>query len=126
MQVKLIDFGSAIFYGRGITKQPLLYHPETYGGTRIYMPPEIHEGEPYRTAPGDVWALGVVLYQMLTGERPFWDVEMVKRGTMAYDPSRLENMDDLLILWPVISGCLEMDPERRLSPMQLYAHPSLN
>jgi hypothetical protein len=39
-------------------------------GTLDYMPPEAVNGEPV-DARGDIWAFGVMLYEMLTGERPF-------------------------------------------------------
>lgn len=39
-------------------------------GTPLYMAPEIFEGQSY-SHKVDVWALGVVFYQMLTGITPF-------------------------------------------------------
>jgi TolB-like protein/Tfp pilus assembly protein PilF len=61
-QVKVLDFGMAHAFGRR----------KLDGGTRSYMAPEQARGaaEDERT---DVFALGVVLYQMLSGELPFAD-----------------------------------------------------
>jgi serine/threonine protein kinase len=63
-QVKVMDFGLARVEGMEITR------PHSITGTIAYMSPEQAEGKPtdHRT---DVWALGVVLYRMLTGARPF-------------------------------------------------------
>ena len=68
-QVKLLDFGIAkaldpLEHGDGST---------TLGGVRPYTPqyasPEQVRGEPVSTAT-DIYSLGVLLYQMLTGARP--------------------------------------------------------
>jgi serine/threonine protein kinase/Tfp pilus assembly protein PilF len=63
-QVKVMDFGLARMEGMEITK------PHSITGTIAYMSPEQAEGKPtdLRT---DIWSLGVVLYRMLTGARPF-------------------------------------------------------
>jgi eukaryotic-like serine/threonine-protein kinase len=63
--VKIVDFGLAKLAGR-----TLLTKEGRTMGTIAYMSPEQARGEPvdHRT---DIWALGVVLYQMFTGELPF-------------------------------------------------------
>jgi len=64
--VKLIDFGIATVAAPG----QLLNDPSTQiVGTPPYMSPEQLEGKP--TAASDVYALGVIAYEMLTGQLPF-------------------------------------------------------
>ena len=64
-EVKIVDFGVAkLAQGTGLTRTG------TTVGTVSYMSPEQARGElvDHRT---DIWALGVILYQMFAGELPF-------------------------------------------------------
>src|SRR5262249_6932205 len=72
--VKVLDFGLArrlaLAQDEGTRTIDSVESAVTTGGTLSYMPPEVLRGEPgdHRT---DIWALGVVLYEALTGEAPF-------------------------------------------------------
>ncbi|HEY9611562.1 trifunctional serine/threonine-protein kinase/ATP-binding protein/sensor histidine kinase [Allocoleopsis sp.] len=69
-QVKLIDFSISSLLPR---ENPVLQNPNGLEGTLAYMSPEqtgrMNRGIDYRT---DFYSLGVTLYQLLTGQLPFW------------------------------------------------------
>ena len=63
-QIKLGDFGISRVMG---THTNLA---ETVCGTPYYLSPELVMGQPYNQ-PADAWAIGVILYELLTLKRPF-------------------------------------------------------
>ena len=125
-RVKVLDFGLArIFSGqaavqRHISNAPTLTAPVTDAGTIMgtaaYMSPEQARGkEVDRRA--DIWAFGVVLFEMLTGRRPF--AGETTSDTLAGILNSEPDWDSLPRGLPhqvdcVLRRCLSKDPLRRL------------
>jgi serine/threonine protein kinase len=72
--VKIMDFGIARFNGEGATR-----HTRTgvLVGTLQYIPPEQFEGHPVDPM-ADLWAFGVIAYQMFSGRNPFEAAETMQ------------------------------------------------
>ncbi len=62
--VKLIDFGFA-------TPCTEVDEGSIFCGTPVYMSPEIVSKKPHNYMKADIWALGIVLFALLTGKFPF-------------------------------------------------------
>ncbi|HEY1123857.1 MAG TPA: right-handed parallel beta-helix repeat-containing protein, partial [Haloferula sp.] len=91
-RVKIADFGIATLAGDAAER----------AGTPDYMAPEQSRGAKAIDHRADIYALGVVLYEMLTGERP---------TTIPVAPSRRVQID--VRLDEVVLRALEAEPGRR-------------
>jgi serine/threonine-protein kinase len=86
-------------------------------GTVLYMSPEQAAGRGHAMTPaGDVWALGVMLYELLTGARPFsgtaTEVTTAILGGR-FERPRVVRPELPAALEAVVLRCLEVRPERR-------------
>ncbi|GAC1364355.1 MAG: hypothetical protein NVS2B12_07580 [Ktedonobacteraceae bacterium] len=116
--VFLADFGIA-------TRQraEVMYFDEPMMGTPVYMAPEIYEGQVSRQ--GDLYALGAVLYQMLTGNVPFDDRNVSniywKQKTTYPLPPSLLNPNLSSSLEKVVLRALEKEPQERFQTAEAFA-----
>jgi len=128
-RVKVLDFGLAKAMdpaaASGMTPYDLAHSPTvTFGGTRegvilgtaAYMAPEQARGGAVDKR-ADIWAFGVVLYEMLTGERLFAEGSVV--DTLSAVMRKEIDLGRLPATIPprlrdLVRRCLERDPKRRL------------
>lgn len=92
-------------------------------GTPLFMPPEVCQGKPY-DYKADVWALGVILYELITLRKPF-DAETIN-GVLqqivkaSYEPLPYDTDSDLKMLVPYL---LNKDYAKRPSIFDVAAFP---
>ncbi len=120
--VRVVDFGAAVILGRSrLTKKGVVF------GTPHYMAPEQAAGRAidHRT---DVYALGILLYEMVTGKVPFeGDTYMgILTQHMFAEPAppsrvRPERAGELGILEAVILRALAKEPADRFASMKELA-----
>jgi serine/threonine protein kinase len=113
-QIKLTDFGIA-------KNTALATHGTSHGqvlGTPIYMSPEQALGQVDRISPqSDIYSLGIIAHELLTGEVPFQGdspVAILIRHVQEVPPSLKSILPDVPAeLGEVIDACLSKDPQLR-------------
>jgi len=118
---RIMDFGIArSLKAKGITGAGVMI------GTPEYMSPEQAEAK-FIDQRSDVYALGVILYEMVTGQLPFegdtpLGIAMKHKGEMPKDPREVNPQipEDLSLL---ILKCLEKKKEDRGFPQQKGSSP---
>lgn len=135
--LKLTDFG----FSRPLVDDDGFCMLTNVWGTRGYMAPEIYERRPYDGTKSDIFAAGVILFEMKTQQRPFHfaskdchlyalfleDKERfwsrVNRRMCQITQSKKSTLDFHFI--ELINGMLHHDPEQRFTLKQIRNHPYL-
>ena len=117
-RARITDFGLAV-----VSEE--LRGDDVLAGTPAYMAPEQLKGQAV-TQRSDIYALGLVLYELFTGKRVFEAksinelLQLHEKSTPATPSSHVKDMDPLVER--VILQCLEKDPKARpLSAIQVSA-----
>jgi serine/threonine protein kinase/tetratricopeptide (TPR) repeat protein len=114
--VRILDFG----VGLAVEWSPLTATDQQMG-TYAYMPPEVFHGQTVDPALGDIYGLGLVLYEVLLGEevflQPLNQMTTMKLNAVPMDPGDAypRELRDLLL------QATDPRPERRLLSMQTFA-----
>ena len=115
--VTIVDFGLAKVIGASrLTRAGMVF------GTPHYMSPEQAQGD-VTDHRADIYALGVVMYEMFTGRVPFeadsYMGVLTKHMYMApTPPSQLVGIDKLGVLEDIILRCMEKKPDHRYATLR--------
>lgn len=114
-KIKLMDFGIARSADWGITEAGMAV------GTAPYMAPEQVRGET-ATAAVDIYAFGILLYELMTGKRPFegGTYEEIFGQVLFTQPNLdpLRETDAPKAVCDIIKACLEKEAPKRFATMK--------
>lgn len=114
--VKLTDFGSSAL------PEEIYVRTRENGGTVLYSAPEFSDsvsrkGSFTQLLQGDIYSLGVLLYQLVTGQLPHDTPSQVRRHAPFKRPSEI-NTNIVPLIDNLILRCLEKEPSERYSDIK--------
>ncbi|OHT02218.1 AGC family protein kinase [Tritrichomonas foetus] len=114
--LKICDFG----FARALSNTTLVL--TSIKGTPLYMAPELVQEQPYDEKV-DIWALGVILYELYYGKPPFFTnsiyklIQMIVNSPIVFPGDISAQFKDFLL------EMLQKDPSKRTSCEELMKHP---
>ena len=116
-RVKVLDFGISRHGTGGEHDTPRLTQSASSLGTPAYMSPEQVRALPDVDARTDIWGLGAILYELLTGQMAFVgkDVKSILDHVLEDDPCPMQSLRRNVPseLEAIVMRCLERDRDRR-------------
>lgn len=100
MQARVLDFGIAHFFDAARDEG---YQGESIMGTNAYMAPELHENGGAASVQSDLFALGILMYELFTGVQPQGEIP----PPTDFEESLQADLSD------IIMRCLSAKPEDR-------------
>jgi serine/threonine-protein kinase len=125
--VKVLDFGisKAALTGRAFGEVPLVRTVHLMG-TPLYMSPEQIRASANVDARSDIWSLGMVLYEMLTGMTAFNAASLTELCAAILErdiaPLKQHRLDVPEGLARVVERCLQRDPAHRFQHVGALAN----
>lgn len=134
--VKIIDFGMCLRVPKDEVTGAFLYlRPQGRCGKRNYIAPEVlQNSQPFNPMKADIWAIGVILFTMLSGFPP---VESAQTADPRYRMISAGHLRTLIDNWNVshllsesvvglIEGLMKPNPGDRFTMSEIIAHPWLH
>ena len=128
-RVKILDFGiSKTESGLGVSSpgSSTLTSPHAVLGSPAYMAPEQIRSSKHVDQRADIWSVGVMLYELVTGKSPFLGQSI--GDTLArvlvgqVEPLDIVRPDAPKELAAILSRCLEIDEKKRYQTVAELAH----
>ena len=132
-QLKVVDFGCAIMEDNASSAKQREADNEEILGTIAYWSPELLEKGSKPTEVSDMWAIGCILYILVTGTHPFdpmgcsTDDEMAenirkaKNGQYVIFDERVKVLSDSCV--ELMKALLQSDPSKRMTSDEFRRHP---
>ena len=128
----LADFGLSTLTPSALGEKSTI----TAGGTPLYMAPELLNPDKYGeknsrpTKPADIYAFGMVIYEVLTGSDPFYDqdigtLQLVCRVVDGLRPTRPSNAEDIGFgsgTWGLVKECWREKSKKRPTVGRVLAY----
>lgn len=136
LSFKITDFGIAKLtedeLERAYKNQETILNSSTMFGALPYMSPEVIDNPRKAGRASDVWALGAIIYRMLSGVAPFGEglkaIPKIVSGILPPEPEPHPNLYQFKQLtadiWSIIKDCFVVDPDNRQTAARVVERAS--